>query len=163
MSRTVAPLAALMFAIVTAAAYGEESPPQRVLVPVYTAEPIPGVNGAQWSTDLWISNFGGSNATVDGILWDCFLEQCGPASVEPGVTFHTAPEADGLHGALLSLDPATSGTVGFSLDSVTSRDRARPGAPDCPWCARTPFGRASSPSWTCPSRRASARRCGSTS
>jgi len=115
MSRTVRPLAALMLAIAAAGAYGEDRPPQRVLVPVYTADPIPGVNGASWTTDLWISNSGSANATVDGILWDCFLEQCGPASVEPGVTFHTGPEAGGLHGALLYLDPTTSGTVGFSL------------------------------------------------
>lgn len=89
---------------------------QVVLVPVFTFDPIPGVNGSSWVTDLWVSNSGGTTATVDGLFWDCFLPQCGAAPVEPGVTFHTGLRAiGGLQGGLLYLDPATSGNVGFSL------------------------------------------------
>lgn len=93
-----------------------QGPAQIVLVPVFAADPIPGVNGSSWVTDLWASNSGGTTATVDGVFWDCFFPECGAAPVEPGVTFKTAPRAiDSLQGSLLYLDPATAGSVGFSL------------------------------------------------
>src|SRR5215813_8371977 len=81
---------------------------QRVLVPVFTVDPIPGVNGSSWTTDFWISNGGDGNVVVDGVFWDCFLEQCGPAPVEPGVTFHNGPKDGGLHGALLYVDASSA-------------------------------------------------------
>ena len=93
-----------------------QEPAQVVLVPVFTFDPIPGVNGSSWVTHLWVSNSGDTDASVDGVFWDCFLPQCGAAAVEPGVTFHTALRAlDGLRGGLLYLDPATAPAVGFSL------------------------------------------------
>jgi len=94
----------------------EDPAPARALVPVYTFDPIPGVNGSSWVTDFWVSNSGATEALVDGVLWDCFLPQCGAAHVEPGVTFRTEPQAFGdLHGALLYLDPSTAASVGFGL------------------------------------------------
>ncbi len=87
-----------------------------VLVPVYTIEPLPGVNGSSWTTDLWAANWGVEVVGVDGLLWDCFLPQCGAAPVNHGLSFASGPSATGaLHGALLRLDSASSEFVGFEL------------------------------------------------
>jgi hypothetical protein len=106
---------ALVLGLLTSAVAAED-PPRRALVPVFTFDPIPGVNGSLWATDFWVSNGSGTDADVGGVLWDCFLPACGPAPVEPGVTFRTGPTAfDSLRGALIYLDPATADGVGLGL------------------------------------------------
>lgn len=106
--------AIVTFGLLSGTVVAQES--RIVLVPVFASDPIPGVNGSSWVTDLWVSNSGDTTATVDGVFWDCFLPQCGAAPVEPGVTFKTAPRViDSLQGALLYLDSAAAGNVGFSL------------------------------------------------
>jgi hypothetical protein len=105
----------LTTALLTGALAAQE-PPRMVLVPVFTFDPIPGVNGSSWATDLWTSNWGGAVANVDGLLWDCFLPQCGAAPVEPGVTFRSGPRVfNSLHGALLYVDATSAESVGFGL------------------------------------------------
>ncbi len=110
-------LAAGIFAFgLLSGALAAEEPFQVVLVPVFAFDPVPGVNGSSWVTDFWVSNSGATDASVDGVFWDCSLPGCGAAFVEPGVTFHTALRViDSLQGGLLYLDPATAGNVGFSL------------------------------------------------
>jgi len=109
---------------------GPPQPPQeRVIVPVYTPEPIPGVNGASWTTDLWIANQGTDAATVFGVFWDCMIPECGfvPALVDPGRTFqpHLLDEAGAAHGEILYLEQAAQDDVRFGL---RFRDLSRQGA-----------------------------------
>jgi hypothetical protein len=91
--------------------------PVPVLIPVFASEPVPGVNGSSWTTDMFASNGGDAVATVTGIVWDCFLPECNlPAPLDPEVTIRTGPQAaDGLHGALLYLEPASAASVHFGL------------------------------------------------
>jgi len=135
--RTRIALAALALAVATPAARGGEPRPQgpppepreRVIVPVFTPEPIPGVNGASWTTDFWIANQGTDAAVVFGVFWDCMIPECGfvPASVEPGRTFqpHLLDEAAAAHGEILYLEQATKDDVRFGL---RFRDLSRQGS-----------------------------------
>ena len=97
----------------------EEAPPQRVLVPVYTAAPVPGVNGSSWITDFWMSNSGQDITGAEWILWDCFLPECGnlPAPIHPGVSFRPRLQGEegGLRGIVLYLGAAGADQLGMSL------------------------------------------------
>jgi hypothetical protein len=105
----------LIAAALTAPLYGQTDLDARVLVPVFTVDPLPGANGSSWTTDLWLSNGGTETESVFGVSWDCLLPECGflPAPIEPGRTFR--PEllgADGaLHGALLYVSTASGADV----------------------------------------------------
>ncbi len=114
---TMRRLAATAAAVVLVAArLTAEDAVRVVLVPVYAIEPLTGVNGSSWTTDLWAANWGAEVVEVDGLLWDCFLPQCGAAPINPGLSFMSAPRSVGaLHGALLRLDFAGSEFVGFEL------------------------------------------------
>jgi len=98
--------------------YGQETP-QRVLIPVQTTEPIPGVNGSSWTTDLWVSNGGASIVNVFGVAWDCLLPECGlsPAPVDPGRSFQPVllGEEGALHGQILYVGPEGADRLGFGL------------------------------------------------
>ena len=91
--------------------------PTPVLIPVFASEPIPGVNGSSWTTDLFVTNGDDEVAMVTGIVWDCFLPECvSPAPIPSEVTIQTGPlTAGGLHGALIYLEPATATSVQFGL------------------------------------------------
>jgi len=108
---------------------GPPVPNVRVVVPVYTAEPIPGVNGSSWTTDLWLSNRGTEPATAFGVLWDCMIPECGfvPATVDPGRSLQPQlidAEA-ALHGQILWLDGAADHDLRLSL---RFRDLSRQGS-----------------------------------
>jgi hypothetical protein len=111
-SRGLAWVAGPLF--LAAAMAAEES--SVALIPVFTWDPLPGVNGSSWTTELWISNSGTAVAGVDGLAWDCFLPQCGAAPVAPGVSFPSGPSiASGLRGALLRMDAGMADAVQFQL------------------------------------------------
>ena len=113
---TIRRLAVTAAAVALAAArLAAEEGVQVVLVPVYAIEPIPGVNGSSWTTELWAANWGSDVVGVGGLFWDCFLPQCGAAPVAPGLTFSSGPQSVGLHGALLRFDAARAAEVGFGL------------------------------------------------
>lgn len=92
-------------------------PTEKVLVPVFASEPLPGVNGSLWTTDLWASNSGEEISTVGGIVWDCLLPECfSPAPLPPEVTIRTAPLAiDALRGTLLTVDSDHPEQTAFGL------------------------------------------------
>lgn len=98
-------LAVLTIAVAIGAARAEDPPTERILLPVYTTEPVAGVNGSSWITDFHLSNSGDDTVEVGGIWWECFLPECGnlPAPVEAGVTFRPQVQesSDGLNGVLL--------------------------------------------------------------
>ena len=99
----------LVSAVVLAAASlaaADAEPVEKALIPVYAAEPVPGVNGSLWTTDLWVSNSADSVATIGGIVWDCLLPECYlPAPLPPEVTILTGPlAAEPLRGVLVSVD-----------------------------------------------------------
>jgi hypothetical protein len=105
-------------------------PPQRAVVPVFTVEPIPGVNGSSWTTDLWLSNRGSDSATVMGVAWDCEPPlQCEntPATVDPNRSFQPQlVDAEGaLHGEILWLDGVAHDDLRLSL---RFRDLSRQGS-----------------------------------
>ncbi len=105
----------LVGVVLTVPLIAEEAIP--VLIPVFASPPVPGVNGSSWTTDLFVSNGGDAVATVTGIVWDCLLPEClDPAPVPSGVTIQTGPlTVDGIHGALVYLEPATAAAVHFGL------------------------------------------------
>jgi len=115
--RLGAPVLALGLA--AAAASAEEPVPLRVLVPVFAAEPVPGVNGSSWATELWLSNPGRKTVAAYGVSWECMIPECGfaPAPVEPGRTFRPGllGAEGGLRGALLYLGPENAGDLAFAL------------------------------------------------
>ena len=93
------------------------APIEKVLVPVYASEPLPGVNGSLWTTDLWVSNSGEEVSMVGGIVWDCLLPECfSPAPLPPEVTIRTAPLAvEALRGTLLTVDSDQPAQTAFGL------------------------------------------------
>jgi hypothetical protein len=95
----------------------EDGTLQKVLIPVFAEEPVPGVNGSSWITDLWVSNSGDSAATVAGVVWDCSLPECNfPAPFDPEVTMSTGTQAvGGLQGTLIYVETATADDVSFGL------------------------------------------------
>ncbi len=97
----------------------EETPLQKVLIPVYTPDPIPGLNGSSWITDFRMSNFGNDIVEAEGIWWECFLPECGnlPAPLEPGVSFRPMVQnTDGsLRGVFLYLNAAGADQIGLGL------------------------------------------------
>ena len=114
--RVAAPLLLAAAVLVFATGVAAEEAARKVLVPVYTIEPLPGVNGSSWATELWTSNWGNAVAGVHGLFWDCFLPQCGAAPLAPGVSLSSGLQSfDNLHGAFLSLDGAAAEFVGFGL------------------------------------------------
>jgi hypothetical protein len=114
-------LAAAAFAlgVLATGLRAEEPPSSRVLLPVYTASPIPGVNGSSWTTDFWISNSGPGTVEVEGIGWECSLPSCGnlPAPIGPGVSFRpiVLGEEGGLQGVVLYPNAAGAEHLGFGL------------------------------------------------
>jgi len=105
----------LVTAAFTAPVLGQTDLDAKVLIPVFTADPIPGANGSSWTTDLWLSNGGADTENVFGVAWDCLLPECGflPAPIEPGRTFRHAllGEEGALHGALLFVSTASGADV----------------------------------------------------
>ena len=47
-----------------------EDPYERVLLPIYTNEPVSGANGSQWQTDFWLRN-NSSTKTLTLAPWPC--------------------------------------------------------------------------------------------
>jgi hypothetical protein len=121
--------AMLVTGLVAASAAAEDPAPQRVLVPVFASEPIPGVNGSSWATELWLSNRGQTSVAAYGVAWECMIPECGfaPAPVEPGRTFQPRLLGDegGLRGALLYLGPENAGDLDLAL---RFRDLSRQGS-----------------------------------
>lgn len=109
----------LGFGILTFALHAEEAPLQKVLIPVYTTDPIPGINGSSWITDLRMSNFGDETVAAEGIWWECFLPECGnlPAPLEPGVSFRPIVQnTDGsLRGVFIYLNAVGADQIGIGL------------------------------------------------
>ncbi len=131
------PAAAMVLA---AARLAAEDGIRVILVPVYAVEPLPGVNGSSWTTDLWAANWGAEVADVDGLLWDCFLPQCGAAPIAPDVSFGSAPRTGGaLHGALLRLESAKADSVGFHLRFRDLSRQARTAGTELPMPPDTAF------------------------
>src|SRR3954453_2238507 len=97
-------VAAMIVVMPCVVGLSEETVWSRVVVPVYTLDPIPGTNGSSWTTDLWALNGGDDTALVDYILWDCMLPECGnlPAPLEAGRTFRPRVTDEGsLRGLVL--------------------------------------------------------------
>ena len=113
------PAVVLAFALVTAASSAETAPAQRILIPVFTAEPIAGVNGSSWITDLRLSNSGDAEVLVNGVVWECAIPECGflPAPLQPGVTMNADLEMldGGLRGFLIDVDDAGAESLGLGL------------------------------------------------
>lgn len=111
--------AAFGFGILTSALYAEEPPLQKVLIPVYTTEPIPGINGSFWITDFRMSNFGSEFVEAEGIWWECFLPECGnlPAPLEPGVSFRPIVQntEGSLRGVFIYLNSVGADQIGLAL------------------------------------------------
>lgn len=92
---------------------------ERVLFPVLVEEPLPGAYGSLWATDAWIANPESVGIEVNGVLWTCYLPECGnvPAFVEPGVTFRPRISAapGGLQGAFVDVVAGNADQLSFQL------------------------------------------------
>ncbi len=106
-----------MVAAILVPTVGGATPIEKVLIPVFADEPIPGVNGSLWTTDMWAENSGDAVATVRGIVWDCLLPECNlPAPLPSEITIRTAPLAvGGLRGTLISVEADDPRQTGFGL------------------------------------------------
>lgn len=93
---------------------------EKLLIPVFLQQPLPGAFGSSWATDFWISN--GGDAPVDfggGIDFGCSFPPCPPdgARLNPGVTFRprVLPRPDGLQGTFVLADARYSAALSFAL------------------------------------------------
>ena len=74
---------------------GSEAGYEQVLLPVYLDGTVPGANGTQWKTDLWIRNNGNEAAAL--APWPCPAGQvCPPVfpltfTLQPGLSLHNLP------------------------------------------------------------------------
>ncbi len=108
--------AAVIGAAVPAVSAGEDL--QKILVPIYVRQPLPGNFGSLWTTELWLSNAGPEFANTGGYEWDCSTPNCYDAPpVAPGATFRPRafPAPAGFQGSFLFLDVTTAAQVRLAL------------------------------------------------
>jgi hypothetical protein len=101
-------------------AFPQSSPTyEKVLVPIFLQQPLPGAFGSLWATEFWISN--GSDATVDfggGFDFGCAFPPCGTtARLSPGVTFRprVITRPDQLQGTFVLVASGQADRLAFGL------------------------------------------------
>jgi hypothetical protein len=94
---TVAPAGAKPLVVANGFRYvsGVEDAYERILLPVYTNEPVDGANGSRWQTDFWLRNNSAAK-TVNLAPWPCG-PVCPPVvpnsyTLQPETAIHNLPE-----------------------------------------------------------------------
>src|SRR5260221_9746513 len=91
----------------------------RILVPFYLREPLPGRFGSLWATEAWITNGAAQAVDIQSYDYGCFLpEGCFPnPPTPPGISFRPQlfGSRPGLQGQFLFLDRRFASYVSFAL------------------------------------------------
>src|SRR5260370_24935128 len=92
---------------------------ERVLVPIFLRQPLPGAYGSLWTTDLWIRNNSAEPVDIQAYTYPCLLpEGCFPMPRSPAATsFHPKVfvPPPGFQGTLLSVERRLASEVEFQL------------------------------------------------
>lgn len=97
---------------------GAQESVERVLVPIWNRNPVPGAFGSRWATEIAIVNAGSTPAQINGWDTQCFLGLCPPTpATPPGVTFkpNLAVFTTEVQGFFLEVDRPAAPFVHFSL------------------------------------------------
>lgn len=97
-----------------------QAPPgaERILVPIFTREPLPGAFGSQWSTDLWVTNDGDTPIGAGGFESVCIFPVCEldprlPPRTTIRVRLYERP--DGRQGTFIVADGPQADRLSFNL------------------------------------------------
>lgn len=122
---------------------------ERYLIPVLTAEPLPGAYGSRWSTSFWIRNDGPETADVFPLAPQCVTSSvCFTRMSSPmppgGSLWHSPPQylalsgGARLNGALLYVERAHARQISMRL-SVSDVSRTPAGSAEIPVVPESEF------------------------
>ena len=111
---------ALALIVSPSEAFPQVSPAfEKVLVPVFIQQPLPGAFGSSWITDFWISNSGDAPVLFGGGFdFGCAFPPCADgARLDPGATFRprVLSRPDGLQGTFVLADARYADGLSFAL------------------------------------------------
>ena len=123
------PIVLVLLAITASAPLIAQAPPafERILVPVFTREPLPGAFGSLWSTDLWVTNDGDAPVYAGGFDSVCNFPVCElDPRLPPRTTLrvHLYERGDGRQGTFVVADSPQADRLSFNL---RFRDLSRQG------------------------------------